>query len=152
MYMFQDLNFYKNLGTLSYDYIGISYYPMWHGQNLDTVQSQLNAIGNTLKKKVLIAETAYPFTLGYNDYTTNTIGSLSQILPAYPPTPQGQLDYLTKIEQIMLNTTNGYGFCYWGGEWISFMGPTATDGSTYENAAFWDFNDQALPVLNVYAK
>jgi hypothetical protein len=51
---------------------------------------------------------------------------------------------------ISKNTINGLGFCYWGAEYVSFKGPKANNGSSYENQAFWNFNSKALPVLEIY--
>ena len=50
----------------------------------------------------------------------------------------------------MKEVPRGIGFCYWGGEWTAYKGSSATDGSSWENQAFWDFNNTALPVLDVY--
>ena len=142
--------FYSTLSTLDYDIIGLSYYPVWHGKNLETLQNTMDALGAQYNKDVVIAETAYAFTLDWNDYTNNIIGSQEQLLPQYAPTPAGQKQYLQKIRQIAEQSPRGIGFCYWGAELIAFNGPTATDGSATENLAFWDFDAKALPVLEVY--
>lgn len=144
------LNFFSNMSDIDYDIIGLSYYPMWHGKNLDSMQQSLQSLSSTFNKKILIAETSYPFTLEWNDWTNNIVGLESQLLPQYPATPAGQQLYLQKISTIMQSIPNGLGYCYWGSEWVSFKGSTATNGSPYENQAFWDFNNKALPVLNVY--
>lgn len=144
------LNFFSNMSDIDYDIIGLSYYPMWHGKNLDSLQQSLQSLSSTFNKKILIAETSYPFTLEWNDWTNNIVGLESQLLPQYPATPAGQQLYLQKISTIMQSIPNGLGYCYWGSEWVSFKGSTATNGSPYENQAFWDFNNKALPVLNVY--
>ncbi len=142
--------FFSQISGLDYDIIGLSYYPNWHGKDLTTLQQNLEAISNTQNKPIMIAETSYPFTLDWNDYTNNIIGNTSQILPEFPSTPQGQKDYLNKIKDIITKVTKGIGFCYWGAEWISYKGKTATNGSPYENQAFYNFNNQALPILDVY--
>lgn len=142
--------FFGNLSDLSYDIIGLSYYPIWHSKDLYGFQQAMTALSQNLNKKILLAETAYPFTFGYNDLTTNIIGSNSQILPDFPATPQGQWDYLEKIKTIMTAVPTGIGFCYWGGEWISYKGMDAHNGSSWENQACWNFNNKALPVLNAY--
>jgi arabinogalactan endo-1,4-beta-galactosidase len=99
---------------------------------------------------VVIAETAYPFTLLWNDDTNNVVGETSQLVPGYPATPEGQLDFMIKIKEISTSFAEGFGFCYWGADFIAFKGPTATDGSDWENQAFYDFNNKALPVFNVF--
>ncbi len=98
----------------------------------------------------MIVETSYPFTLGWNDYTNNIIGQTDQLITAFPATSQGQKEYLQKIKDICLANNQCLGFCYWGAEWVSYKGNTATNASSWENQAFWDFSNKALPVLDVY--
>ncbi len=142
--------FFSKVANVDYDYIGLSYYPIWHGTDLVALQNKMNTLGQLYDKKVLIAETAYPFTFGYNDYTNNIIGLPSQILPAFPATETGQKGFLSTIKNTVNQSTHGLGFCYWGSEWVAFRGPTATNGSTWENQALWDFNNNSLPVLEVF--
>jgi arabinogalactan endo-1,4-beta-galactosidase len=78
------------------------------------------------------------------------LGDSNQLLPNYPSTSLGQKEFLNKIRQVTSNATNGQGFCYWGGEWISFKGSTSKEGSPYENQALWDFEAKALPALSVF--
>lgn len=42
---------------LDYDIIGLSYYPIYHGKNLTTVQTTLNSLGTQFNKDIVIAET-----------------------------------------------------------------------------------------------
>ena len=142
--------FFSKVANIDYDYIGLSYYPIWHGNDLVTLQNKMNTLGQLYNKKVLIAETAYPFTFGYNDYTNNVIGLPSQILSAFPATATGQKGFLSAIKNTVKQSTNGIGFCYWGSEWVAFRGPTSTNGSTWENQALWDFNNNSLPILEVF--
>jgi arabinogalactan endo-1,4-beta-galactosidase len=142
--------FFATLSDLDYDLIGISYYPMWHGKDLGLLQQTLVSLSETNNKSIFIAETSYPFTLSWNDWTNNLIGLDSQILPDFPPTPQGQKDFLLKIKQICQAVPKGIGFCYWGSEWVSYKGNQATDGSSWENQAFWDFENKALPIVEGY--
>jgi len=138
--------------NIDYDIIGISYYPAWHGKNLDTLKTKLNSLATDFDKPVLIAETAYPFTLEWEDWTNNVIGLPEQLIPAYPATPQGQEDFMLQLKETIKSMTNGTGFCYWGGEWIAFKGPLAENGSSWENQALFDFDNHALPVLSVFHK
>jgi arabinogalactan endo-1,4-beta-galactosidase len=142
--------FFSQMTGLDYDMIGISYYPVWHGTYLTLLQTTLSGLGSTYNKQVVIAETAYPFTLLWNDETNNVVGEVSQLVTGYPATPQGQHDFVAKIKAILTSFTQGAGFCYWGAEFIAFKGPTATDGSDWENQAFYDFTNKALPVFNMF--
>lgn len=144
--------FYNKVSAVDYDYIGLSYYPIWHGKDLVALKNSMNNLGATYGKKVLIAETSYPFTLQWNDWTNNVVGQNDQIIPAYPATPQGQLSFLQAVRQTVEDSNYGLGFCYWGGEWTAWKGTQATDGSTWENQALWDFNNNAQPALDAFAQ
>ena len=142
--------FFNKVKSVDYDYIGLSYYPVWHGKDLAVVKSTINSLGSKFSKKVLIAETAYPFTLGYKDWTNNIVGQDSQLITGYTATPEGQKNYMFAIKDLVKTSNSGIGFSYWGGEWISFKGSEAKNGSTFENQAFYDFSNKALPVLQVF--
>lgn len=142
--------FFSKVANIDYDYIGLSYYPIYHGTSLVTLQNTMNMLGNTYNKKVLIAETAYPFTFGYNDYTNNIIGLQSQIIPAFQATNSGQKGFLSAVKNTVKQSSHGIGFCYWGSEWVAFRGPTSTNGSPWENQALWDFTNNSLPVMDVF--
>lgn len=142
--------FFGKVKTIDYDYIGLSYYPIWHGKEVTTVKSTIDALGAKFGKKVLIAETAYPFTLQWNDWTNNIVGLDSQLVTGYPATPEGQKNFVLAIKDIVKSSTHGVGFAYWGGEWISFKGSEAKNGSTFENQAFYDFSNKSLPVLQAF--
>ncbi len=143
--------FYNQVSVLDYDIIGLSYYPIWHGTSLDDLQSCMQNLSQTHHKDILIAETAYPFTLDWNDWTNNIVGLDEHlILPQYPATPEGQRDFIRAIKTITNEVENGLGFCYWGAELISWNGEQATDGSPWENQALFDFSNRALPVLNEF--
>ncbi|MDQ5930150.1 MAG: arabinogalactan endo,4-beta-galactosidase [Bacteroidota bacterium] len=142
--------FFDKMKVIDYDYIGLSYYPIWHGTDLESVKTTVNALGRKYAKKVIIAETAYPFTLLWNDWTGNIFGEQKQLVPNYPATPEGQKDFVLAIKKIMQESKYGLGFAYWGGEWVAFKGTTSTTGSTFENAAFYDFNNKALPIISAF--
>jgi arabinogalactan endo-1,4-beta-galactosidase len=143
--------FFSRTKNLNYDYIGISYYPIWHGKNLDNLSNTLKTLKSTYNKKVLIAETSYPFTLGWNDWTNNVVGLEDHLLTGVPATQEGQLQFLVNLKNLV-KSSGGAGFCYWGGEWIAFKGAEAQNGSTWENQALWGFNRNALPALAAFAK
>ena len=60
----------------------------------------------THNKKVLIAETAYPFTLNWNDWTNNIVGANDQLIADFPATNDGQKNYLLAIKALLKQTTN----------------------------------------------
>ncbi|MGB0457721.1 MAG: glycoside hydrolase family 53 protein [Chitinophagales bacterium] len=142
--------FYDVVDSVDYDVIGLSYYPIWHGKNLDSLVVTLQQLATVHDKDVVIAETAYPFTLDWNDYTNNIVGLQEHlILPEYPASPTGQSDFVRDIADRVLSIDGGIGYCYWGGELIAWKGPQANDASPWENQALFDFNYQALPALDV---
>jgi arabinogalactan endo-1,4-beta-galactosidase len=142
--------FYDKVAGLDYDIIALSFYPIWHGKNLSQLSNALSQLSLTHNKDVIIAETAYPFTLGWNDWTNNIVGLQDQLIPAYPATPEGQKNFLAAVKNVAKNLERGLGFCYWGGEWVAFKGDQATDCSPWENQALYDFNFKALPAVEVF--
>jgi arabinogalactan endo-1,4-beta-galactosidase len=146
--------FYSQLknNTVDYDIIGLSYYPIWHGKSLDLLQTTMRDLHTAYQKPVMITETAYPFTLNWNDNTNNVLGLASQIIPEFPASEQGQLQFMQALIQRIKLVTDGAGFCYWGGEWVAFKGNTSTSGSPWENQALFNFNNKALPVMEAFRK
>lgn len=142
--------FFSGVDTIDYDQIGLSYYPKWHTQSLIELENTLESLGQTFAKEVLLAEVAYPFTLSWNDWTNNIVGDNSALLPAFEASPQGQADYVNYLKTLIENTTNGAGFCYWAPDWVAYRGPQAQDGSPWENQALFNFNNRALPAMQVY--
>lgn len=79
------------------------------------------------------------------------MGLYSQlILPQFPATPQGQKEFISRINSISTGFEKGLGFCYWGAELVAWKGDQATDASPWENQALFDFNNRALPVLESF--
>lgn len=143
--------FFNQVAGVDYDLIALSYYPIWHGKSLQTLQETIGVLAQSQDKKVVLAETAYPFTLDWNDWTNNIVGLNEQlILPDFPATPDGQKDFVSAIKSITDTTPGAMGFCYWGGELIAWKGTQATDASPWENQALFDFDLKALPVLDAF--
>jgi len=141
-----------NQQNVPYDIIGLSYYPWWSEKDLGYIGGQLNQLATTFNKKIFIAETAYPWTLQWNDYTNNNVGENSQLIPAYPATQQGQLQYLQQLKTVLNAVPNklGIGFCYWAPDWVAFKGPTATNGSSWENLTLFDFSNKVVAGMQAY--
>jgi len=143
--------FFNQVNTLDYDIIGLSYYPIWHGKSLNNFKTKMQNLSETHNKKIVIAETAYPFTLEWNDWTNNIVGSDEHLIsPEYPATPEGQRDFIKQIKTLTKELENGIGFCYWGAELIAWKGNQSTDASPWENQAIFDFDNKALPVLREF--
>jgi arabinogalactan endo-1,4-beta-galactosidase len=138
-----------------FDVIGASYYPYWHGP-LSGLQSNLNDISARYNKDVVVAETAYGFTLAQDDSEPNIFNSSLQQAGGFPASPQGQADELRAVFNVVRNVPNGHGLgvFYWEPEWTARAGagwdPTnPNSGDGWENQAMFDFNDRALTGLTV---
>ena len=125
--------------------LGISYYPMWHGTFTDLIQN-MDELGNEFQKPVLVIETAYPFTLQWNDNTNNIIGLETQLLEGYEASEEGQLFFLHDLIALINENNYGLGICYWAPDWIS----TNQFESPWENQALFDFNGEALDAITVF--
>lgn len=142
--------FFDQLTELEYDIIGLSYYPMWHGKSLDRLSGTIDQLGSKYQKQVLVAETAYPFTLQWADWTNNIVGETSQLIPEYEATVQGQKAYLEAVRNLVNESRYGAGFCYWGAELVAWKGEKGENASPWENQALFDFNNHAVPALEVF--
>lgn len=133
--------------AVDYDMIGLSYYPWWHG-SLDSLQANLADTASRYNKPVLIAETAYPWTLNWADSQNNFVWQPSQLLPGFDATALGQHDYLNTLfdAQRRISGTLGAGVCYWAPEYAPFSGLP----SPWENLALFDFNANALQAWDAF--
>ena len=139
--------FFSNLleENISIDILAISYYPMWHGTLADLNQN-INMLATQFGKPVLIVETAYPFTLSWNDNSNNILGLETQLLDGYEASEEGQLSFLYDLISLVDDNDFGYGICYWAPDWIS----TSQFGSPWENQALFDFDGQLLDAVSVF--
>jgi arabinogalactan endo-1,4-beta-galactosidase len=141
--------FYAGLQNLNYDIIALSYYPIWHGKDMKDLENKMIDLKETYKKEVIIAETSYPFTFDWADWTNNIIGGNNQIVPTIPATADGQKVFLTTLNN-HIKQAEGFGWCYWGAEWVASKGDQASNGSSWENQALWDFDFKALPAVTTF--
>jgi arabinogalactan endo-1,4-beta-galactosidase len=143
-------SFYDAINTqqVDYDIAAVSYYPWWHGKDLSLMRSKLSEL-RSLGKDVVIAETAYPFTLGWNDWTNNIVGLDNQLISNIPATQEGQYEFLLQVRE-MVAQSGGIGFAYWAPEWVAYKGTQGEDASSWENLCLFDFSNKALPALEVF--
>ncbi len=137
---------------VGFDIMGMSHYHNWHTKDLQALQDGLSEITSQYGKPVMIVETRYPFTLGWNDWTHNTVGEEGQLIPGYQASPEGQKEYFINFAQLLKDIPGhkGIGFVYWAPDMVAFDGPESTHGSSMENVAAWDFENKALPVFDVF--
>lgn len=134
---------------VKFDWIGLSYYPWWHG-TLDQLKENMVGLSSQFKLPVWIVETAYPFTLGWQDSTGNFLGSESQLLPGYPASPEGQAAYLRQLNSIVRSVPDnrGVGVIYWAPEYVAQKGIE----TPCENLCLFDFEHRILPGSKALAK
>ncbi|MBI5929839.1 MAG: glycosyl hydrolase 53 family protein [Chloroflexi bacterium] len=136
-------------GVTDFDIIGISYYPGWSTHTVTTVGNVISQLRYKFGKEVMIAETAYPWTLdGVRESASNILGQ-DFIVPSYPATPAGQKQFLIDLTQTVF-ANGGLGIVYWEPAWVSTSCHTLWgQGSHWENATFFDFNNdnEILPSI-----
>lgn len=136
-------------GVTDFDWIGLSYYPIWSEYKLATLSTPLRTLVDTYKKRLMIVETAYPFTLENADSANNILDSKA-LVTGYPATQIGQLNYLNKLKEIVKNS-GGEGIVYWEPAWISTNCSTQwAQGSHWDNATLFDFDKKATLGMQFY--
>ena len=121
-----------------YDIIGLSYYPWMHGP-LKDLEANLQRIGETFDKDIIIAETAHPYA---------PIKNKKHELD-FPETPEGQRDFIKALTEKTKATPNGLGIFYWYPEAIPVKGHGVwNSGAT----ALFDKNGHALPAISSLSK
>ena len=129
-------------GVTDFDWIGVSYYSAWSDYSLNNLQTPLTTLKNNYNKRLMILETAYPFTLTNADSANNILGN-DAIVSGYPATQQGQLDYLNQLK-IIVENAGGEGIVYWEPAWVSTDCFTQWgQGSHWDNATLFDHNNKA---------
>nr|WP_314462948.1 glycosyl hydrolase 53 family protein [uncultured Clostridium sp.] len=110
---------------IDYDVFAVSAYPFWHGSP-DDLAVTLKNIAKTYNKKVMVAETAYPYTFANADSTGNNVSSKSDMsYCGYEVSVSGQKKavYDVFLAVASVNTqagTRGYGLggFYWEPAWL----------------------------------
>jgi arabinogalactan endo-1,4-beta-galactosidase len=132
-----------------FDVVGFSYYPLWHKTiGPEVISQSVSEFRQKYGRKVMILETAYPWTTDHKDNYNNAFGSETP-LPNFPFTKTGQRDLLIKLTQEVMDG-KGDGIIYWEPAWISV--PSLKDqwgtGSSWENNTFFDFEGNTLPSID----
>jgi len=139
--------------NVDFDVIGLSYYSYWHG-SLNELKNNMNDISKRYGKDVVVAETAYAYTLDDADGFANLFGENEQNLGGYKATLQGQAtamrDVIAAVAQVP--DGRGLGIFYWEPDWIPVEGAgwKTGEGDTWDNQALFDSNGNALPSINMF--
>ena len=130
-------------GLLDFDIIGMSYYSRWSEVPLSLLQYAVQRLRYKYGKDVAVVETAYAWTLDWNDNGQNILWKES-LEKDYPPTRHGQRKYLIDQMSAVL-AGGGLGIVYWEPAWISTRCETRWfTGSAWENAALFDYKGSEL--------
>ena len=132
-----------------FDWIALSYYPLWSTYKLNNVGSVLNTLIKKYNKKLMIVETAYLYTLENKDEASNILNT-NALIEGYPATQQGQLNYLKKLTEIV-KQSGGEGIIYWEPAWVSTNCSTLWGkGSHWDNATLFDHNNKSTLGMQFY--
>lgn len=102
---------------IDYDIFAVSYYSFWHG-SLKNLTDVLSTISKDYGKKVLVAETSYPYTIEDGDGAGNSVGE-GDLTANYPATQQGQVNAVRDVCAAVADVGEaGLGVFYWEPAWI----------------------------------
>lgn len=137
-------HFFRNLEKhgVSYDIIGLSYYPWWHGTLAD-LEANLNHTAAAFNKDILVTETAYP-----NREMTFDDATYKDTL-VWSKTPEGQKQFLDQVIQTVRQTPDGRGIgvLYWYPESVPVNGLHVwNNGGT----ALFDKDANTLPAMKSF--
>lgn len=151
-------------GVTDFDVIALSYYPFWNGP-LSDLAGTLGGLAGRFDKDLLVAETAYPWTLPEGSVADEQSASGGQAgadlvrtlgqLPEHgrhPPTRAGQSSYFEALRAVLVAVPGGrgLGFLDWEPEWLPGVGATPGEPSDpYRNLTMFDHTGQALPSVDV---
>lgn len=164
--------------NVDYDVFASSYYPNIHG-SIANLKSELKYIADTYDKKVMVAETQYPYTKDNGDDYTNSLSEKMGDMK-YPISVQGQAQHVRDVCQAIHEIGDkGIGVFYWECAWIP-VGTVWSDnepiwgqygsgwaskyaseydheivgdynyGSAVDNQAFFDFNGHPMDSINIF--
>ena len=137
-------------GVTDFDWIGLSYYPAWSEYTLENLPNAIRILIETYQKRLMIVETAYPFTMENTDQANNILGN-EALLSGYPATQKGQYDYLKDL-YLSVKNAGGEGIIYWEPAWVSTDCGTlwAAHGSHWDNATLFDSNGKPTLGMQFY--
>ena len=135
-------------GVTDFDILGLSYYYVWSSfTSLSQVSTIISSIKLKYNKKIMMVETAYPWTSGYTDSYTNVISGGTSF-NGYDVSKDGQYKYMKDLTQQVI-AGGGAGIMYWEPAWISSgLKDKWGTGSSWENNTFFDFSGNTLPGID----
>ena len=155
-----------------FDYIGLSYYPFWHG-SLQSLEDNMNDIAVRYGKELIVAEVSMGYTMeDYKSYEKledserKGYATRQKLVDKieYPMTVQGQVDFTKDFLNRVAHVADdkGCGFFWWEPAWIpvpgsgwatpaslKYMNDPGPCGNEWANQALFDYKGNALPALEV---
>lgn len=155
-----------------FDYIGLSYYPFWHG-SLQALEDNMNDIAVRYGKELIVAEVSMGYTMeDYKSYEKledserKGYATRQELVDKieYPMTVQGQVDFTKDFLNRVAHVADdkGCGFFWWEPAWIpvlgsgwatpaslKYMNDPGPCGNEWANQALFDYKGNALPTLEV---
>lgn len=157
----------------SFDVIGLSYYPFWHGRLTD-LEANLQDLAARYHKPLVIAEVSMGHSMDdYRRYECPQGTSCDELKGMatkeelvrnldYPMTPEGQADFMRHLGRIIDGIPGGLcrGYYYWEPAWIPVPGcgwaseasleyihDHGPCGNEWANQALFDYEGNVLPAL-----
>lgn len=131
-----------------FDVIGQSFYPFWHGP-VPALAANLTDLATRYGKPLVVAETAYPWTMTDGDDLANSVADPAQLPEgaAYPPTPAGQAAFFAALRRVLHGVPGGLGagLFAWEPEWLPGVGWEPGAGNPNDNLTMFDRRGRALP-------
>lgn len=140
-------------GLMDFDWIGLSYYPFWHGTFTDlknTMQHLIDDYG----KPIMIVETAHAWRRSASGF----IDEAQEKIAGFKATPEGQRQVLDLVSNIVASLPDnmGKGFYYWepicipkGEGWAENMGILDEAGNVMECIHSFEFVRDQVKVKEI---
>jgi len=125
--------FFDNLAArhISFDVIGLSYYPFWHG-TLTNLRSNLHDLALRYGRPIIVVETAANWTPNPD----------SKVKLDFPKSPEGQKAFLQALKGVVRSIPNNLG------EGIFWWEPAAE--GPIRGRSFFDNDGNVLPVITAF--
>jgi arabinogalactan endo-1,4-beta-galactosidase len=138
---------------VAFDLIGLTYYPFWNGSLAD-LSRNLGNLACRYGKDIVIAETAYPWTLSSGEDGPTVVNNMLALPDAtlYPPTPHGQEEFFQALGNVLRQVPgrHGAGFLVWEPGWLPGVAADARVGNTHNNLTLFDWAGKGLPALDAF--
>ncbi len=127
---------------VEFDVIGLSYYPWWHG-TFEQLEANIENLSLNFGQDISLVETAYYS----NNWYPEPGGWILNVKP-YPPTEQGQNDYLAELAKRLKNHPKVKSVYYWEPEVLDIPESKVF----YLGRSLFDKNGNAFKGITAWSK